>query len=148
MKKLSSLMMLPVLFCGLAFAQSDRRDPQYDRRDDNAYPRDEHRRDRSADERITNGPVVEQTGETWATVAWSTNTGGSSIVRYGTDPNRLNRMAESPYEVDKGRPGETHRVKLDHLRPGTTYYYIVDSGQGQGTGTEARSRVEQFTTRR
>jgi hypothetical protein len=39
-------------------------------------------------------------------------------------------------------------VKLDHLRPGTTYYYIVDSGQGQGTGTEAHSHVEQFTTRR
>ncbi len=140
MKKLSSLMMLPVLLCGLAFAQ-------YDRRDSNNMP-DDRRHGRSADERITNGPVVEQTGDTWATVAWSTNTGGSSIVRYGTDPNRLTQMAESPYAVDKGRPGETHRVKLDHLRPGTTYYYIVDSGQGQGTGTEARSRVEQFTTRR
>jgi hypothetical protein len=91
---------------------------------------------------------VENLGDRWATIAWSTNTGGSSIVHYGTDPNRLSLMAESPYANDTGRPGETHRVKLDHLRPGTTYYYIVDSGQGQGTGTEAHSHVEQFTTRR
>ncbi len=147
MKKLSSLMVLPVLLCGLAFAQYDRRDDnQHDRRDNNQY--DDHRHDGGRDERITNGPVVERVGNTWATVAWSTNTGGSSVVRYGRDPNHLDRRAQAPYAVDKGRPGETHRVKIDHLRPGTTYYYVVDSGQGQGTGTEARSRVEQFTTRR
>ena len=98
-------------------------------------------------EQITNGPVIENVGSSWATVAWSTDVGGSSVVHYGTDRDRLTQMAETPYDVSKGDHGVTHRVKIDHLRPGTTYYYTVDSGQGQGTGTEARSRVEEFTTK-
>jgi hypothetical protein len=130
MRKLSSLMVLTLLLCGLAIAQG------YDRRSD-----------RPQNERITNGPVVESTGHDWAIIAWSTNTGGSSIVRYGTHPDHLSQMAESPY-VDDSRHRGTHRVKVQNLRPGTTYYFMVDSGQGQGTGTEARSGVGQFTTRR
>jgi hypothetical protein len=149
MKKLVLLLVSALLLSGLALAQSH---DDHDRAA-MATPQDQHgwnndHREGARDERITNGPVVENLGDRWATIAWSTNTGGSSIVHYGTDPNRLSLMAESPYANDTGRPGETHRVKLDHLRPGTTYYYIVDSGQGQGTGTEAHSHVEQFTTRR
>ena len=138
MKKLTLLLASALLLSGLAIAQSQ----------------DEHgramadNRDRAPAEKITNGPVVENVGNSWATVAWSTDTGGSSVVHYGTDRNRLSEMAETPYDVSKGDHGITHRVKIDHLRPGTTYFYVVDSGQGQGTGTEARSRVEEFTTKR
>ncbi len=64
------------------------------------------------------------------------------MVKYGTDPNSLNQTAESPYEMGGG----THRVVLKNLTPGTTYYYQVVSGQGQGTGTQAQSSVGQFTT--
>ena len=145
MKKLTLLLASALLLSGLAVAQSHD-EHQYDpNQQDRAMA---NNRDRAPAERITNGPVVENVGDSWATVAWSTDTGGSSVVHYGTDRDRLTQMAETPYDVSKGDHGVTHRVKIDHLRPGTRYYYVVDSGQGQGTGTEARSRVEEFTTRR
>ncbi len=93
-------------------------------------------------ERITNGPVVEAVTGNSATIAWSTNTGGSSVVKYGTDPNNLNQTAEEPYHMGHG----THRVEIKNLKPGTAYYYRVESAHGQGTGTEAQSQVGQFTT--
>lgn len=95
---------------------------------------------------IVHGPVVEKTAGNYAVIAWSTNSGGSSIVRYGTSPNSLGQMAESPYAKDSGANGETHRVTLRNLQPNTTYYYQVDSGQGQGTGTEAKGTVQTFKT--
>jgi hypothetical protein len=145
MKKLTLLLASALLLSGLAVAQSHD-EHQYDpNQQDRAMA---NNRDRAPAERITNGPVVENVGDSWATVAWSTDTGGSSVVHYGTDRDRLTQMAETPYDVSKGDHGVTHRVKIDHLRPGTRYYYVVDSGQGQGTGTEARSRVEEFTTKR
>lgn len=93
-------------------------------------------------ERITNGPVVEAVTPTSATIAWSTNTGGSSVVKYGTDPNSLNQTAQEPYV----HGGGTHRVELKGLKPGTTYNYQVISAHGQGTGTQAMSPMGQFTT--
>ena len=96
---------------------------------------------------ITDGPRVEGVGDTWAVIAWTTNTGGSSIIRYGTNGNSLTQTAMSPYADNEGRQQQTHRVRVTNLRPGTTYYFIADSGQGEGTGTEARSSVMQFTTK-
>jgi phosphodiesterase/alkaline phosphatase D-like protein len=101
---------------------------------------------RPAAERITNGPVVEGTGDTWAVVAWTTNTGGSSVVRYGTSPRNLNESAQAPYADNDRTSAQNHRVRLQNLMPDTTYFYVVDSGQGEGTGTEARSSVGKFTT--
>lgn len=93
--------------------------------------------------RIVDGPRVEGTGDTWAVIAWSTNVGGSSIVRYGTDANNLSQTAMSPY----ARSGKVHRVRVKNLKPNTTYYFVVDSGQGSGTGTETKSQVAQFATK-
>jgi hypothetical protein len=135
MKRHVLFTVLLVVFASIpitSLAAQDRR-PDHDRR--------------SPDERIIDGPIVERVGDTWATIAWTTNTGGSSVVRYGTDPDRLHQMAQSPYADDDRARAQNHRVQLNNLRPDTTYYYIVDSGQGEGTGTEARSRVERFTTR-
>lgn len=100
-------------------------------------------------EKIIDGPRMEQVTNTGATIAWSTNTGGSSVIKYGTDPSHLNETAESPYaDNDKGNPKyQTHRVELRNLKPNTTYYYTVVSGQGEGTGTSAQSKVEQFKTK-
>lgn len=96
---------------------------------------------------ITDGPRVEGVGDTWAVIAWTTNAGGSSIIRYGTNGNSLTQTAMSPYADDESRAHSTHRVKVTNLKPGTTYYFIADSGQGEGTGTEAKSPVQQFTTK-
>jgi len=102
---------------------------------------------RPAAERITNGPVVEGVGDVWATIAWTTNTGGSSVIRYGTDHRNLTQVAEAPYADNDRTSAQNHRVQLKNLQPNTTYYFVVDSGQGEGTGTEARSGIGKFTTK-
>jgi phosphodiesterase/alkaline phosphatase D-like protein len=101
----------------------------------------------AAPEQITQGPNVEGVGDTWAVIAWTTNTGGSTIVHYGTDPNNLSQTGQAPYSDNEKTASQNHRVHLKNLQPGTTYYYIAESGQGEGTGTQAKSSVGQFTTK-
>jgi phosphodiesterase/alkaline phosphatase D-like protein len=97
---------------------------------------------------ITHGPKVEYVGRDKAEIAWTTSTGGSSVIHYGTDPNNLNQTAEAPYDKSAGNGQHvTHRVTINGLQPNTTYYFVVDSGQGQGTGTEAKGQVGQFKTK-
>lgn len=90
--------------------------------------------------RITNGPVVEATGEKTATVAWSTNVDSSTTLRYGTAPARMDHAAQAPWG------GTEHRVHIQNLKPGTTYYFMAESQQGRGTGTSAKSAQGTFTT--
>ena len=89
---------------------------------------------------ITDGPRVESVTGTSAILAWSTNTGSSAIVHYGTDPRNLSQMSEAPWS------NSTHRVTLSNLQPNTTYYFQVESSQGQGTGTGSMSSIMQFRT--
>ena len=105
------------------------------------------RREKAQAEKIIAGPQIEQVTNNGATIAWTTNTGGSSVIKYGTDPSHLDRTAESPYADKEGANYQTHRVQLKNLRPDTTYYYSVVSGQGEGTGTMAQSQVQQFKTK-
>jgi len=90
--------------------------------------------------KITKGPVVEHTSADNAIVAWSTNVASSTVVKYGTDQNNLSQTAQAPWG------GLTHRVTIKNLEPGKTYYFQVDSGQGQGVGGSAMSEVGTFTT--
>ena len=98
-------------------------------------------------EKIINGPVVEGVGDTWAVIAWTTNTGGSTILKYGTDQNNLNQTAQAPYADNEKVEHQTHRVHLKNLKPGTTYFCQAFSGQGEGTGTSDPSQIGQFTTK-
>jgi phosphodiesterase/alkaline phosphatase D-like protein len=97
--------------------------------------------------KITDGPRVEGTGPTWAVIAWTTNTGGSSVIHYGTDANNLTQTAKSAYADNDKTKAQNHRVHLKNLKPNTKYFFQVDSGQGEGTGTEAKSSVAEFTTK-
>lgn len=90
--------------------------------------------------KIIHGPVVESVKPTTATIAWSSNVKASTILKYGTSPSSLNQTAEARWG------GVTHRVYLRDLKPGTTYYYRVESTQSLGTGSQALSGVEQFHT--
>jgi hypothetical protein len=93
--------------------------------------------------RITNGPVIEAVSNRSVVIAWSTNAGGSSVVKYGTSPNNLDRTAKSP-DVEGG--SGPHRVKVEPLEGATTYYFQVISGQGQARGAEAKSDIVQVRT--
>jgi phosphodiesterase/alkaline phosphatase D-like protein len=97
--------------------------------------------------KITDGPRVEGTGPTWAMIAWTTNTGGSTVVRYGTDANNLSQTAKAAYADNEKTKAQNHRVHLKNLKPNTKYFFVADSGQGEGTGTEAKSPVGEFTTK-
>ncbi|HKU23042.1 MAG TPA: fibronectin type III domain-containing protein [Terriglobales bacterium] len=90
--------------------------------------------------KIIHGPVVESAKPTTATIAWSTNVKASTILKYGSNPGSLNKAAEARWG------GTTHRVYLHDLKPGTTYYYRVESTQALGTGSQTLSGVEHFRT--
>lgn len=90
---------------------------------------------------ITNGPVVENVTDTTAVIAWSTNVSAGTVLRYGTDPNRLDQIASMPWG------GLTHRVNLKDLMPATTYYFQAESPKARGTGTTVQSAPASFKTK-
>ena len=97
---------------------------------------------------VTDGPRIEDVSDHSAEIAWTTSSGGSSVIHYGTDPNNLNQTAQAPYAQSGSGSGQQgmHRVRLSNLQPNTTYYFVVESGQGQGTGAEVKSPIGQFRT--
>ena len=101
--------------------------------------------------RITKGPEIEMSKTFLTIISWTTsNPGGSpehyGVVHYGTDPKNLNEAARSPIRLNLDHASTVFRVRLDNLRPGTTYYYIVGSMEANGTDDGAKSAVKQFLT--
>jgi hypothetical protein len=90
---------------------------------------------------ITNGPVVEHVTDTTAEIAWSTNVNSGTALHYGTDATHLDLSVGMPWG------GLTHRVSIKNLKPNTTYYFKAESGQGQGTGTQAETAQASFQTK-
>jgi len=107
---------------------------------------------KGAQVRIIKGPALESVTSTSAIIRWETNTGGGTVVdygvvHYGTQPDKLDYTARSPNRWNRNLPYMVYRVYVDHLKPGTTYYYTVDSTQANGA-VDASSAVNRFTTRR
>ena len=101
--------------------------------------------------RITQGPKVELAKEHLTIINWTTNNPGGSpvhygIVHYGTDPNSLIETAKSPIRLNPDHTLTVFRVRLDDLRPRTTYYYTVDSMEATGKSDGVKSPVNHFTT--
>jgi hypothetical protein len=86
------------------------------------------------DIRITNGPMLEEVTGNAVVIAWTTDVPSSSRVWYSTDRNNLTHVAESP---ENG--SNTHRVRIDNLRPNTTYYFQVESSQARGNRDQGES---------
>ncbi|MDB4957087.1 MAG: hypothetical protein JWO36_4656 [Myxococcales bacterium] len=102
--------------------------------------------------RITQGPEIERADPDFAIVRWtSSNPGGSpehrGIVRYGTDPKDLSQTASSPIRLNPDHSYTVFRVRMDGLKPRTTYYYTVDSTESNGKPDGVKSTVKRFTTR-
>ena len=100
---------------------------------------------------ITEGPEVERTTDTWAIIRWTTTkrTGTSlryGVVHYGTDPHALSQTAKSPNRLNPALPSMTFRVQMNRLKPGTTYYYRVESVNALDIAEGSESPVSQFTT--
>ena len=89
---------------------------------------------RAARVQITKGPEIEMTKEFLTIIRWTTNNPGGSpehygVVHYGTDPKNLSEIAKSPIRLNPDHASTVFRVRLDNLKPGTTYYYTVGSGR-------------------
>jgi Purple acid Phosphatase, N-terminal domain len=100
--------------------------------------------------RIIEGPKIELAKENLTIISWTTdNPGGSpvhyGVVHYGTDPNRLIE-AKSPIRLNPDLSSTVFRVRLDDLKPQTTYYYTIDSMQASGKRDRVKSSVNHFTT--
>ena len=101
--------------------------------------------------RITQGPKIELAKEHLTIINWTTNNPGGSpvhygIVHYGTNPNSLIETAKSPIRLNPDHTLTVFRVRLDDLKPRTTYYYTVDSIDATGKCDGVKSSVNHFTT--
>ncbi|MGF7182191.1 fibronectin type III domain-containing protein [Tunturiibacter psychrotolerans] len=101
--------------------------------------------------RIIEGPKIELAKEYLTIISWTTNNPGGSpvhfgVVHYGADPHRLIEIAKSPIRVSPDHPSTVFRVRLDNLKPKTTYYYLVDSMQASGKSDGVKSSVKHFNT--
>ena len=102
--------------------------------------------------RIIQGPTIELAREQLTIIRWTTNNPGGSpvhygIVHYGTDPRGLSETAKSPIRLNPGHASTVFRVRIDGLRPRTTYYYTVDSIEANGKGDGVTSKVNTFKTK-
>ena len=101
--------------------------------------------------RITQGPEIERADPDFAIIRWRCNNPGGSpvhygVVRFGTDPKKLDQMAKSPIRLNPGHPQTVLRVRVYDLKPGTTYHYTVESMEANGKSDQVKSPVKKFTT--
>jgi hypothetical protein len=100
---------------------------------------------------IIKGPALEISHDDVAIVRWTTtNPGGDddhySVIHYGTDPNDLSLTAKNHIRLNQSHPETIFRVRMDGLKPATTYYYKVTSMGYDGVSDGVESSVHQFTT--
>src|SRR3981189_3488115 len=87
---------------------------------------------KTAHVRILKGPELESATENLTIIRWTSNNPGGSpehfgVVQYGTDPQNLSQTAKSHIRLNQNHRYTIFRVRVDDLKPKTTYYYRVDS---------------------
>jgi len=100
---------------------------------------------------ITKGPELESASNHLTIIRWMTNNPGGAdvhygIVHYGTDPKDLSQTAKNPIRLNQGHQYTTFRVRIEGLKPQTTYYYTVTSEESNGTSDGVKSTVNRFIT--
>ena len=106
---------------------------------------------KTARAQITEGPSLESSKDNWAIITWTSNNPGGNeehfgVVHYGTDPKSLSQTAKSHIRLNPSHSYTVFRVRVDDLKPGTTYYYTVGSMGAGGADDGTKSAVKQFTT--
>jgi phosphodiesterase/alkaline phosphatase D-like protein len=100
---------------------------------------------------IIKGPALEIAHDDLAILRWTTtNPRGDddhyAVAHYGTDPNDLSQTAKNHIRLNQAHPETIFRVRLQGLKPTTTYYYKVTSMGYDGRSDGVESSVNQFTT--
>ena len=70
------------------------------------------------------------------------------VVHYGTNPEDLSQTAKGHIRLNPAHPETIFRVRMDDLKPQTTYYYKVTSMGADGESDGVESPVNEFTTPR
>jgi hypothetical protein len=81
--------------------------------------------------------MVQNVSASGATIAWKSTWAGRSQVVYGQTPRLM------PGDADKSAATTERQVKLSMLKPGTRYYFQVETQTALGV---ARSAVLSFRT--
>src|SRR6266446_5400279 len=107
--------------------------------------------EKAAKVRITQGPEIER-NDFVVIIRWTSNNPGGSpehygVVHYGTNPKELSQTAKSPIRLNPSHSDTVFRVRMDDLKPRTTYYYTVGAMESNGKDDGLKSEVKQFTTR-
>ena len=100
---------------------------------------------------ITKGPELELATDHLTIIRWTTNNPGGppdhfGIVHYSTDPHNLSQTAKSPIRLNPSHSSTIFRVRIQGLKPATTYYYTVESEEANGKSDGVISGVKRFTT--
>jgi purple acid phosphatase-like protein len=103
---------------------------------------------------IINGswkPELELAHDDLAIVRWTiTNPRGDDehygVVHDGTDPEDLSQTAKGHIRLNRAHPETIFRVRMEGLKPQTTYYYKVTSIDSAGASDGVQSPVNQFIT--
>ena len=100
---------------------------------------------------ITEGPQLESATDNSAIIRWTADrVKGTSlrygVVHYGTDLHGLSQTAKSPNRWNGAFPAMIYRVQINHLKPGTTYFYRVESVDAKDISEGPESAVSKFTT--
>jgi hypothetical protein len=109
--------------------------------------------DKTARVRVTQEPEVERADPEFAIIRWTSNNPGGSpehyaVVHYGAEPTKLNQMAKSPIRLNPGHSYTVFRVRINGLKPWTTYYYMMHSIEANGRDDGVKSTIKHFTTPR
>lgn len=101
---------------------------------------------------ITQGPALESATNNSVIITWKSNNPGGTdehfgVVRYGLDPKNLSETAKSHIRLNRAHSYTVFRVRVDGLKPKTTYYYKVDSASaGSSSSDGVISPVKTFMT--
>jgi hypothetical protein len=100
---------------------------------------------------ITKAPALEIAHDDLAIIRWTINNPGGdddhyAVAHYGTDPEDLNQTAKNHIRLNRSHAETIFRVRIQGLKPQTTYYYKVTSMGYDGKSDGVESSVNQFTT--
>jgi hypothetical protein len=69
-----------------------------------------------------------------------------AVAYYGTDPEDLSQTAKNNIRLNRAHPETIFRVRIQGLKPQTTYYYKVTSMGADGKSDGVESSVNHFTS--
>jgi hypothetical protein len=76
----------------------------------------------------------------------ATNVGQRTFIATLKPLATLGQTAKSPNQMNRNHPDMIFRVRVEGLKPKSTYFYIVESTQATGQSDGVKSPVRHFST--